>query len=124
MTTLRRLFWVAVLGGGGYAGWLFWQQRSSNDSGAAPEWPPLDPPVRQPTPDPPTAVRGPADDETAPRWVASDDGECPEGYPIKANDNSGIFHSPGGRFYDRTAPERCYARADDAEADGYRAAKT
>jgi len=30
---------------------------------------------------------------------------------------------PGGRFYERTVPERCYAHADDATADGYRAAK-
>ena len=51
------------------------------------------------------------------------DGECPDGYPVKANDNSGIYHVPGGRFYGRTVPERCYARAEDAEADGYRAAK-
>ena len=51
------------------------------------------------------------------------DGACPDGYPIKANDNSGIFHVPGGRFYERTVPERCYADAADAEADGYRRAK-
>ncbi len=51
------------------------------------------------------------------------DGQCPDGYPIKANDNSGIFHVPGGRFYERTVPERCYADAHDAEADGYRRAK-
>ena len=51
------------------------------------------------------------------------DGGCPDDYPIKANDNSGIFHVPGGRFYDRTVPERCYADAADAEADGYRRAK-
>ena len=43
--------------------------------------------------------------------------------PVKANDNSGIFHVPGGRFYDRTVAERCYANADDAVADGYRPAK-
>lgn len=57
------------------------------------------------------------------RWVAPVDGQCPQGYPIKANDNSMIFHVPGGRFYDRTVPERCYADADAATADGYRAAK-
>ncbi len=56
-------------------------------------------------------------------WVEPVDGECPDGYPVKANDNSGIYHEPGGRFYGRTVPERCYARAEDAEADGYRAAK-
>jgi hypothetical protein len=56
-------------------------------------------------------------------WVAPVDGACPDGYPIKANGNSGIFHVPGGRSYDRTIPERCYATAQAAEADGYRAAK-
>ena len=60
---------------------------------------------------------------TSPTWVEPIDGACPEGYPIKANDNSGIFHVPGGRFYERTRPERCYADAHDAEADGYRRAK-
>ena len=57
-------------------------------------------------------------------WADPVDGQCPDGYPIKANDNSGIYHVPGGRFYDRTVPERCYADAEAAEADGYRAAKS
>lgn len=52
-----------------------------------------------------------------------EDGSCPDGYPVKANDNSGIFHLPDGRFYDRTKPERCYSDADAAAADGYRQAK-
>jgi hypothetical protein len=55
--------------------------------------------------------------------VAPVDGECPSGFTVKANDNSGIYHVLGGRFYARTVPERCYATADDAEADGYRRAK-
>lgn len=58
-----------------------------------------------------------------PSWVLPVDGECPPGYPVKANDNSGIFHVPGGRFYERTKPERCYVDAESAAADGYRAAK-
>ena len=33
------------------------------------------------------------------------------GYPIKANDSSRIYHVPGGQFYDRTVPERCYVDA-------------
>jgi micrococcal nuclease len=57
------------------------------------------------------------------RWVEAVNGDCPDGYPVKANDNSGIYHVPGGRFYDRTVAERCYANADDALADGYRPAK-
>lgn len=60
---------------------------------------------------------------TALTWVAPAEGACPASHPIKANDNSGIYHVPGGRFYDRTGAERCYALADDAEADGYRRAK-
>lgn len=57
-------------------------------------------------------------------WTdALDDGSCPISHPIKANDNSGIFHVPGGRFYDRTKPERCYTSDDAAIADGYRQAK-
>jgi hypothetical protein len=63
-----------------------------------------------------------ADDGTV-RWVPPADGQCPDGFPIKANNSSGIFHVPGGRSYDRTIPERCYAEADAAVADGYRAAK-
>jgi hypothetical protein len=42
---------------------------------------------------------------------------------VKGNDNSGIYHVPGGRFYARTVPERCYANTDDATADGYRPAR-
>jgi micrococcal nuclease len=57
------------------------------------------------------------------RWVAPINGDCPDGYPVKANDNSKIYHLPGGRFYARTVAERCYANADDALADGYRPAK-
>ena len=62
--------------------------------------------------------------EHAPDWVAPVDGACPAGYPIKANENSHIYHVPGGRFYDRTVAERCYATADCAERDGYRPSKT
>jgi hypothetical protein len=51
------------------------------------------------------------------------DGSCPDSHLIKANNNSGIFHVPGGRFYDRTKAERCYATAANAVADGYRPAK-
>ncbi len=143
ITTLRRLFWAALLAGAGYAGWLAWQSRTGDDS-AAPEWPPLDPPTgghppvgfmdltvdagdiapaATDTPAAGTDEPGVTEAATSTTWVAPVDGACPEGYPIKANDNSGIFHVPGGRFYERTVPERCYADAHDAEADGYRRAK-
>jgi hypothetical protein len=145
VTTLRRIFWLAVLGGAGYAGWTAWQRREGDEAAPAPEWPPLDPPAATPASEPvgatmPSAgmppaatAAGLADQPAVDRptgdaahtatWVAPVEGACPDGYPIKANDNSGIFHVPGGRFYDRTVPERCYADAADAEADGYRRAK-
>ena len=52
-----------------------------------------------------------------------DDGGRPTSHPIKANDHSGIFHVPGGRFYDRTVAVPCYADPESATADGYAAAK-
>ena len=56
-------------------------------------------------------------------WVEPADGTCPDGYPIKAKLSSKIFHQPGGAAYERTKPDRCYASAEAAEADGLRAAK-
>ena len=55
--------------------------------------------------------------------VAAERGACPLTHPVKANANSGIYHVPGGQFYERTKAERCYVDAAAAEADGYRAAK-
>jgi hypothetical protein len=60
-----------------------------------------------------------------PAWLpANEDGSTPEGHPVKVKESSGIFHVPGGRFYDRTKPDRCYPTAAAAEADGYRRSKT
>ncbi len=132
LTMVRRLFWLGLLGGAGYAGWTLWQRQHAPTPAAAPEWPPMptidDAPstTTRPVVSMPGDPRGPAHESgaTAATWVEPlDDGSCPDGYPIKANDNSGIFHVPGGRFYERTVPERCYADRADAEADGYRAAK-
>ena len=59
----------------------------------------------------------------APAWVAPTDGACPDGYPIKANAASMIYHQPGGLSYERTRCDRCYVDGASAEADGFRAAK-
>ena len=60
-----------------------------------------------------------------PAWLpANEDGSTPAGHPVKVKESSGIFHVPGGRFYDRTKPDRCYPTAAAAEADGYRRSKT
>ena len=113
-------------------------------------WPPFDPPAPAPrpvivpqvsdeplpvatvaavvpdAPDAPDAPDRPSDVASRPTgrrgWPRSRaTARCD--HPVKANDNSGIFHVPGGRFYDRTKAERCYVDAESAAADGYRAAK-
>ena len=71
----------------------------------------------------PVAAVGDLAADDPPPWVLPADGACPVTHPVKANGNSGIYHLPGGQFYDRTNAERCYVDAAAAEADGYRAAK-
>jgi hypothetical protein len=91
---------------GAAAAW--WRGRSGSvPPTSPPEWPPIRPTTEQPT------------------WVpAPGDGSTPDGFPVKVKVSSGIFHVPGGRFYDRTGADRCYATADAAEADGYRQSKS
>ena len=48
---------------------------------------------------------------------------CPHGYPVKGNDNSGIYQMPYNRYYSVTNARHCYASAAAAAAAGYRAAK-
>lgn len=124
MRWLRRLVWLGVLTGGGFAGYRVWSQRQVQ-SVPTPQWPPLTPePRREAAPaKPKVAASETSESAPAARWKSPIDGACPEGYSLKANDNSGIFHTPGGRFYARTVAERCYANAADAIADGYRPAK-
>jgi Excalibur calcium-binding domain len=45
---------------------------------------------------------------------------CPSDAPIKGNQQSGIYHVPGGQSYDRTNPEECFTSEEDAQAAGYR----
>lgn len=109
-------------------------------------WPPLpaEPvaaatPVAETTPDPVVTAPEPVVTEPDPVVTAPEpdgvpvgdaafveptaDGECPDGYPIKAKMSSKIFHAPGQLNYDRTTPDRCYRDASGATADGLRAAK-
>jgi hypothetical protein len=124
---LRRLFWLLLLATAGAAAYTWLRDRSTTpDIADAPAWPPLDsstdagPTEPLPSPDPTTETERPAPD-----WLrAEPDGSCPLSHPIKANEKSGIFHVPDGRFYDRTNAERCYATADAALGDGYRQAKS
>ena len=145
MPALRRVLFLARLGVGAA---VLIRRRSAvhgdaiggaGDKPGGAEWPPLRPALTVPPVSAPTAaslvttdptvgsdapladVDGPLLDGTA--WVPPVDGTCPAGFPVKANANSGIFHVPGGRFYERTVPERCYTTPQSAEADGYRPAK-
>jgi hypothetical protein len=116
---LRALFWLAAASGAGFAVYTAIQRRNEPVLTPTPVQPVVSPaaaaaPAPEPAPAPATA---PA------TWVAPVDGVAPEGYPIKVNVKSGIYHVPGGRFYDRGSADRCYASAADAEADGYRRAK-
>lgn len=134
----RRLKRLAYLGG--ITGTVIAFRRSRSRSsvtpptlGPAASWPPLvvadepvaavgriaDPP--QPHTDAPTHAA--PSEARSDQWVEPVDGLCPVGHPIKAKDSSRIYHAPGGRFYDRTVPERCYVDEAAAEADGYRGAK-
>ncbi len=148
---IKRLAWLGAIVGGIVAARKAVRARQPiQQVGPVPTWPPLErsePPVAAlgdlvtggattshdappatlatvvgegavPDPDDPTPVV-PGDA----RWLPADGGSCPLSHPVKANSNSMIYHEPGGRFYDRTRAERCYADAVAAEADGYRAAK-
>jgi hypothetical protein len=132
VTTLRRSLWLLLFGAVGGAAWAWWRDHNAPPSPSGPpEWPPLEPatPVK-PSTGTASIVNALVDAPEARStvdigdWVSpNDDASCPPSHPIKANDNSGIFHVPGGRFYERTRAERCYATAEAAVADGYRQAK-
>ena len=123
-TSIRRaVVPLLVVVGAGVA--LFRRQRPVTPTvGQPPQWPAW-----------PATTRAPATTEKSATtekperpdkgWVApNDDGSAPDGHPIKVKESSGIFHLPGGRFYDRTKADRCYATAAAAQADGYRQSKS
>lgn len=136
---IRRTFRLAVLAGI-VAGVVAAVRALTSDKDPLPvpsttpsePWPPLptEPPAPSeasatPTPDP--VVTAPEPDGVPVGGSAyvepAEDGECPDGFPIKAKMSSKIFHSPGQLNYDRTTPDRCYVDAAAAESDGLRAAK-
>jgi hypothetical protein len=105
-TRLRRTALITLMSLAAAAAFAWWRQRNEMAMPAEPaQWPPFVAPES---------------------WViaTSDGGTAPEGFPVKVKVSSGIFHVPGGRFYDRTNPDRWYATADAAQADGYRQSKT
>ena len=46
--------------------------------------------------------------------------DCPDSRAIKGNAQTGIFHVPGGSYYDKTLPERCFSSREEAIKAGYR----
>lgn len=69
----------------------------------------------------------PSKDSTSLGVKPLDEWNCPEAHPIKGNINpqkhTMIYHMPGGQYYNRTMPERCYATEEDAQKDGFRRSK-
>ena len=106
-TALRTTALATLLTLGGAAVFAWCKQRNEMAMPAAPaQWPAFVAPER-------------------PSWViAASDGAAPDGFPVKVKASSGIFHVPGGRFYERTNPDRWYTTAGQAQADGYRQSKT
>ena len=117
-TALRRTILLVALAAA-VGAFVSWRRASTATPApsAPPQWPPLPEQPTAPTP----SHQTPTTTATVAGWLPPlDDGSAPPSHPIKAKASSGIFHVPGGRFYDRTKPDRCYSTAAAAEADGYR----
>ena len=101
---------------GGVAFSVVRRRRVTTTVGPA-EWPPFEPRL--------VPSRDPAPSADAPAWIVpGPDGAVPDSHPIKVKVSSGIFHVPGGRFYERTTADRLYPNAESAEAAGYRPSKS
>lgn len=48
-----------------------------------------------------------------------EDGSAPEGFLVKGNADSGLYHEPDGQWYDATVAEFWFATAAEAEAAGF-----
>jgi len=51
--------------------------------------------------------------------IALDDDTAPDGFDIKGNASSMLYHVPDSAFYDRTIAEVWFASTEDAEAAGF-----
>ncbi len=67
----------------------------------------------------PAAVADTAADAPAGSHEPIDGDAQPEGFPIKGNAQSKLYHRPGTRFYESTVAEIWFATEADAEAAGY-----
>lgn len=87
-------------------------------------------PLAPPATDAPLIAQVPGSEpaRSRPGVPPADAWNCPASQPIKGNftTSSGercIYHAPGGEFYGRTKPERCYASDEEARRDGCRRSK-
>jgi hypothetical protein len=118
---LFRFLLVVTLAG---AALLVARRRGSaaTEPSAPPSWPPFD----DETPEratPPLVSSVPDEVPASERWIDPVERACPPGFEVKVKLASGIYHLPGMFAYQRTMPDRCYASAEAAEADGFRPAK-
>jgi len=134
---LRAIVLLALLVAiGGIAFSLVRRRRVTTTVGPA-EWPPFEPRLVPPAdvvpssePDPMLSAEPVLSVEPLPsagtvEWIVpGPDGVVPDSHPIKVKVTSGIFHVPGGRFYERTSADRLYPSAESAEAAGYRPSKS
>lgn len=70
-----------------------------------------------PAPAPAAAVSLPEGAE-----AAGEDGSGPDGYTVKGNADSGLYHVEGSQWYDQTIAEFWFKDADAAEAAGFKPA--
>jgi large subunit ribosomal protein L17 len=68
------------------------------------------------------AADAPAVDLPAGAAPPNEDGSAPEGYAVKGNANSGLYHEPDGQWYEQTEAEFWFKSAEDAEAAGFKKA--
>ena len=47
--------------------------------------------------------------------------DCPTGYPVKGNSDSGLYHAPESPVYGQTIPEFCFTDVSAAETAGFHA---
>jgi large subunit ribosomal protein L22 len=70
-----------------------------------------------------TQIDAAASGVAAGQWAGSalplDDGSAPEGFAIKGNADSMLYHTPESPYYDRTVAEVWFDSVDNAEAAGF-----
>jgi large subunit ribosomal protein L17 len=100
------------------------QQRAAAPAPAEEAAPEVEDTTAESTTETSGAVEESASTEDAPYGEGShapleDADEAPEGFPIKGNEDSKLYHVPGSAHYDRTVAEVWFATPEAAEAAGF-----